>query len=42
MGRVYKVFDTKIKEKVGLKLIKPDISTDKETIERFSNELSWR
>ena len=39
MGRVYKVFDTKIKEKVALKLIKPEIATDQETIERFSNEL---
>jgi tetratricopeptide (TPR) repeat protein/tRNA A-37 threonylcarbamoyl transferase component Bud32/TolB-like protein len=39
MGRVYKVFDTKIKEKIALKLIKPEIASDKETIERFSNEL---
>jgi serine/threonine protein kinase/tetratricopeptide (TPR) repeat protein len=39
MGRVYKVFDTKIKEKVALKLIKPEIASDKETIERFGNEL---
>ena len=39
MGRVYKVLDTKIKEKIALKLIKPEIATDKETIERFSNEL---
>jgi len=39
MGRVYKVFDTKIKEKVALKLIKLEIASDKETIERFSNEL---
>ena len=39
MGRVYKVFDTKIKEKVALKLIKPEVATDKETIERFSNEI---
>jgi serine/threonine protein kinase/Tfp pilus assembly protein PilF len=39
MGKVYKVFDTKIKEKVALKLIKPEIASDKETIERFSNEL---
>jgi serine/threonine-protein kinase len=39
MGRVYKVFDTKIKEKVALKLIKPEIASDRETIERFSNEL---
>jgi serine/threonine protein kinase len=39
MGRVYKVFDTEIKEKVALKLIKPEISSDKDTIERFNNEL---
>jgi len=39
MGKVYKVFDTKIKEKIALKLIKSDIASDRETIERFSNEL---
>ena len=39
MGRVYKVFDTKIKEKIALKLIKSEIASDRETIERFSNEL---
>jgi serine/threonine protein kinase len=39
MGKVYKVFDTKIKEKIALKLIKPEIASDKETIERFANEL---
>jgi serine/threonine protein kinase/tetratricopeptide (TPR) repeat protein len=39
MGRVYKVFDTKIKEKVALKLIRPGVADDQETIERFSNEL---
>ncbi len=39
MGRVYKVFDTKIKEKIALKLIRPEIASDKDTIERFSNEL---
>jgi serine/threonine protein kinase/predicted Zn-dependent protease len=39
MGRVYKVQDTDIKEKVALKLIRPEISLDKETVERFSNEL---
>jgi eukaryotic-like serine/threonine-protein kinase len=39
MGKVYKVFDTKIKEKIALKLIKPEIASDKETIERFGNEL---
>jgi eukaryotic-like serine/threonine-protein kinase len=41
MGKVYKVFDTKIKEKVALKLIKPEIASDRETIERFSNELKF-
>jgi len=39
MGKVYKVLDTKIKEKIALKLIKPEIAKDKKTIERFSNEL---
>jgi len=39
MGRVYKVLDTKIDEKVALKLIKPEVASDRETIERFSNEL---
>jgi len=39
MGKVYKVFDTKIKEKIALKLIKPEIASDRDTIERFSNEL---
>jgi tetratricopeptide (TPR) repeat protein/tRNA A-37 threonylcarbamoyl transferase component Bud32 len=41
MGRVYKVYDTDIKEKVALKLLKPEIASDKETIERFSNELKY-
>jgi serine/threonine protein kinase/Tfp pilus assembly protein PilF len=39
MGRVYKVFDAKINEKIALKLIKPEVASDRETIERFSNEL---
>jgi serine/threonine-protein kinase len=39
MGRVYKAHDTKIKEKIALKLIKHEIAKDKKTIERFSNEL---
>ena len=39
MGRVYKVFDTKIKEKIALKLIKPEVASDRDTIERFSNEI---
>jgi eukaryotic-like serine/threonine-protein kinase len=41
MGKVYKVFDTDIREKVALKLLKPEIASDKETIERFSNELKY-
>jgi tetratricopeptide (TPR) repeat protein/tRNA A-37 threonylcarbamoyl transferase component Bud32/TolB-like protein len=41
MGRVYKVFDEKIKEKVALKLLKPEISSDGASIERFSNELRF-
>ena len=39
MGKVYKANDTEIKERVALKLIKPEISADKKTIERSSNEL---
>jgi serine/threonine protein kinase/tetratricopeptide (TPR) repeat protein len=39
MGKVYRVLDKKLKEEVALKLIKPEIASDKETIERFSNEL---
>jgi serine/threonine protein kinase/tetratricopeptide (TPR) repeat protein len=39
MGRVYKVLDAKINEKIALKLIKPEVASDRETIERFSNEL---
>ena len=41
MGHVYKVMDTKVKEKVALKLLKPEIAADKKTIERFSNELKF-
>jgi serine/threonine protein kinase/Flp pilus assembly protein TadD len=39
MGRVYKVFDTEVQEKMALKLLRPDIATDEKTIERFRNEL---
>ena len=39
MGTVYKVFDKKINEKVALKLIRPEIAFDTNTVERFSNEL---
>ncbi len=40
MGRVYRIEDTKAKEEIALKLIKPDIAADKKTIERFRNELT--
>jgi serine/threonine protein kinase/Tfp pilus assembly protein PilF len=39
MGRVYRVEDTKLKQEVALKLIKPEVAKDKKTIERFRNEL---
>ncbi len=39
MGRVYKVFDTDIKEKIALKILRPEIALDRNTVERFSNEL---
>ncbi len=39
MGKVYKVFDTEIHEKVALKLILPEIAADQKTIARFQNEL---
>ena len=41
VGKVYKALDTEIKEKVALKLIKPEIAADKKTIERFRNELKF-
>ncbi len=39
MGKVYKVFDKETNSKVALKLIKPEVAADKNTIERFKNEL---
>jgi serine/threonine protein kinase/tetratricopeptide (TPR) repeat protein len=39
MGQVLKVLDTEVNEKVALKLLRPEISKDSSTIERFSNEL---
>jgi len=39
MGRVYKVFDSDIKEKIALKLLRPEVAQDRGMIERFSNEL---
>ncbi len=40
MGRVYKALDKETNEKIALKLIKPEIASDKNTIERFKNELT--
>ena len=39
MGKLYRVLDLKLQEEVALKIIKPEIASSKETIERFSNEL---
>jgi serine/threonine protein kinase/tetratricopeptide (TPR) repeat protein len=41
MGRVYKVFDTRAKEKIALKLLKPEVAADEAAIERFENELRF-
>jgi len=41
MGKIYRVEDKKINEEVALKLIRPEIASDKKTIERFSNELKF-
>jgi serine/threonine-protein kinase len=39
MGNVYKAFDTKVREKIALKIIRPEIARDGTTVERFRNEL---
>ena len=39
MGKVYRAIDKKLSEEVALKLIKPEIASDKRTLQRFSNEL---
>ena len=39
MGKVYKDLDTEIHEKIALKLLKPEISGDRKTIERFQYEM---
>ncbi len=41
MGRVYRVFDRRIKEEVALKLLRSDIADDPKVVERFSNELKF-
>jgi serine/threonine protein kinase/tetratricopeptide (TPR) repeat protein len=39
MGRVYKVLDREIDEKVALKVLNPGVADDEKTVERFRNEL---
>jgi tetratricopeptide (TPR) repeat protein/TolB-like protein/predicted Ser/Thr protein kinase len=39
MGRVFRALDTKTREEVAIKLIRPDIAEDKRTLERFVNEI---
>jgi predicted ATPase/tRNA A-37 threonylcarbamoyl transferase component Bud32 len=39
MGTIYLAEDKKIKERVALKLIRPEIASDRKTIERFGREL---
>jgi serine/threonine protein kinase len=39
MGKVYKVFDREVQAKMALKLIRPELSAEKKTIDRFRNEL---
>jgi serine/threonine protein kinase len=39
MGCVYRVLDKKIGEEIALKLIKPEVASDRMALERFSSEL---
>ena len=39
MGKIYRVFDKKVEQEVALKLLRPEIAADSETIARFKNEL---
>jgi Tfp pilus assembly protein PilF/TolB-like protein/predicted Ser/Thr protein kinase len=39
MGRVYRALDKKLGEEIALKLIRPEIASDRKTLERFSSEL---
>ena len=41
MGKVYRVFDRKLEEEVALKIIKPEIASNGDSIDRFSNELKF-
>jgi len=39
MGKVYRVEDSSVGQEIALKLIKPEIASDRKTIERFRHEL---
>jgi tetratricopeptide (TPR) repeat protein len=39
MGVVFRAYDNQLREEVALKIIKPEIATDKKAVERFNNEL---
>ena len=39
MGRIYRVLDKKLGEEIALKLIRPEIASDRATIDRFAAEL---
>ncbi len=39
MGKVYRAVDNKLSEEVALKLIKPEVVSDRDALGRFSNEL---
>jgi tetratricopeptide (TPR) repeat protein len=39
MGRVYRVLDQKLGEEIALKVIRPDVASDRAAIARFSSEL---
>ena len=39
MGRVFKVVDTQIKERIALKVLRPEIDFDERSLERFRTEI---
>jgi len=41
MGKIYRVFDKKIEQEVALKLLRPEITADVNTITRFKRELKF-
>jgi serine/threonine protein kinase/Tfp pilus assembly protein PilF len=41
MGKVYKVLDKEVNEKIALKLLNPEVAADEKTIDRFRNELKF-